>query len=623
MQKKLLVILWLGWFNVAAHAQSSAFTYQGRLNLAGTPATGLFDLQFSLFNAPTAGTQYGLTITNLAAPVTNGLFTATLDFGGAVFSGSGRWLEIAVHGPGDTNYTTLTPRQALTSTPYAIRAANFSGTLAATNLTGKLPDAQLSTNVALLNSNAVFTGSVTASNFNGSGYGLLNLPATSLTGTVPDARLSTNIARLNSNAIFAGSLTATQFNGNGTGLTNVPGRIFEVIPTAANIQALANTGYLATNATAAVVVTLPATANIRVGETVRVSGSGAGGWVVAQNAGQVILVGTLLDSLGQNWTLRDSSRAWRGVAASADGSKLVAVVNAGNIYTSTDYGVNWSPRATVQNWRAVASSGDGVKLVAVVNGSFAYNSADSGVSWTARSPAVNWTSVAASLDGAKFVACAGSGLIYTSTDSGGSWTARTVGNANWVAVASSANGTNLVAALQGGQLYTSSNAGGTWVPRDSNRSWIALASSADGSRLAAAVNPGGLIYVSTDFGASWIATSAPSASWTALAAAADGAQLAAVFHLGGLYLSEGSGLTWVQRAGLPSSVGWTGVAMSSDASTLVAVGNPSQIYVSSQATTTTGAAGSLRGARLSAVELIHCGNGVFMPITSQGTIRAQ
>ncbi|MBP9901512.1 MAG: hypothetical protein KBH45_08640 [Verrucomicrobia bacterium] len=623
MHKKLLTVLWLGWLSVAAHAQSTnAFTYQGRLNLGGTPATGQFDLQFSLFDAATAGIQYGITQTNLAAPVTNGLFTATLDFGSAVFSGNPRWLEIAVHGPGDTNYTTLTPRQALTPTPYAIRAANFSGSFAATNLTGKIPDTQLSTNVALLSSNAIFARSVTASNFNGSGYGLINLPAASLTGTVPDARLSANIARLNNNANFAGSITATQFNGNGKGLTNVPGRIFEVIPTATNIQALANTGYLATNPTRAVVVTLPITANIRVGETVRVSGSGAGGWVVAQNAGQSILIGTLLDSLGQNWTLRDSSRAWRGVASSADGSKLLAAANGGFIYTSTDYGMNWTARDSSRNWRAVASSGDGVKLAAAVNGGFIYTSTDSGTNWTPRFGSVNWSSIASSLNGAQLVASFAGGQLYTSSDSGTNWTQRTPGNLNWASVASSDNGVNLVAAIQGGQLYTSSNSGTNWTPRESNRNWISVASSGDGSRLVAAEN-GGAIYVSTDFGTNWFATSALNLAWTSVTSSADGAQMAAVYNLGGRYLSEDSGLSWVQRLPLPNTVSWTAVTMSSDASTLVAVGNPSQIYVSSQATTTTGTAGSLRGARLAAVELIHCGNGVFMPISNQGTIRAK
>src|SRR5260370_42513143 len=35
------------------------------------------------------------------------------------------------------------------------------------------------------------------------------------------------------------------------------------------------------------------------------------------------------------WTPRDSNREWVSVASSADGSKLVAVVQGGQIYTST------------------------------------------------------------------------------------------------------------------------------------------------------------------------------------------------------------------------------------------------------------------------------------------------
>ena len=607
---------------MAAHAQSSTFTYQGRLNLVGTPATGLFDLQFRLFDAATAGTQNGTTITNLAVPVTNGLFTATLDFGDAVFSGSARWLEIAVHGPDDTNYTTLTLRQALTSTPYAIRAANYSGTLAATNLTGKIPDAQLSTNVALLNSNAVFTGSVTASNFNGNGYGLLNLPATSLTGTIPDARLSTNIARLNTNTIFAGNLTAAQFIGNGNGLTNVPGRIFEVIPTGANIQALANTGYLATNAVAAVIVTLPATANIRVGETVRVSGSGAGGWIVAQNANQSILIGNLLSTVGVNWITNGSALIWKAIASASDGRKLVAATSgaSGQIYTSVNYGATWSPQQVLGNISAVASSADGTKLVAVVNGGFIHTSINGGTNWTTRAVSRNWTGVAASLDGARLVASSTAG-IFISIDSGVTWpVGASIGAAS---CASSANGSNLVATVQGGQIYVSSNAGASWINRENNRSWTCVASSADGSVLVAGANTSGFLYTSTDFGTSWVPGTV-GLNWAGVACSADGARMIAVANGSGVYVSLDSGVTWLLRANLPTGgIIYTGAASSSDGSTMAAVANANGIFVSSKATTTVGVTGSLLGARLSAVELIHCGNGVFMPVSSQGTIRAQ
>ncbi len=56
------------------------------------------------------------------------------------------------------------------------------------------------------------------------------------------------------------------------------------------------------------------------------------------------------------------------VASSADGTKLVAVVQNGQIYTSTDSGFTWTPRDSDRNWKSVASSSDGTKLVAGVDG---------------------------------------------------------------------------------------------------------------------------------------------------------------------------------------------------------------------------------------------------------------
>jgi hypothetical protein len=121
--------------------------------------------------------------------------------------------------------------------------------LAATNLTGTFADARLSTNVALLSAPQAFTGAnrfagaVTLTNaantvagvFAGNGTGLTNLAATNLTGTVADARLSTNVAQLSANQAFTGAnrfagvgvLTnaantlAGTLSGNGGGLTNL------------------------------------------------------------------------------------------------------------------------------------------------------------------------------------------------------------------------------------------------------------------------------------------------------------------------------------------------------------------------------------------------------------------
>ncbi|MGA2541300.1 MAG: tail fiber domain-containing protein [Verrucomicrobiota bacterium] len=107
---------------VQAAAQSTAFTYQGRLFVGDLPANGLYDLQFTNYDAATTGTALGGFNTN-ALPVTNGLFTVTLDFG-AVFDGTARWLEISERTNGTGAFATLAPRQLLAAAPYATYAAS-------------------------------------------------------------------------------------------------------------------------------------------------------------------------------------------------------------------------------------------------------------------------------------------------------------------------------------------------------------------------------------------------------------------------------------------------------------------------------------------------------------------
>lgn len=110
-----------------AHAApvGSAFTYQGVVEKNNLSINGPCSLRFTLYDSPTNGLQVGAPNPNtLAVTPTNGLFTVTLDFGASAFDGNARWLEIAVQGPGDVGYTTLTPRQPVTPVPYALYALN-------------------------------------------------------------------------------------------------------------------------------------------------------------------------------------------------------------------------------------------------------------------------------------------------------------------------------------------------------------------------------------------------------------------------------------------------------------------------------------------------------------------
>jgi hypothetical protein len=105
-------------------AQGTAFTYQGRLNDGAASANGLYDFKFVLFDSINPNSDFVGPITNSAVNVSNGLFTVVLDFGEDVFRGHPNFfLEIWVRPTGaSTDFFTLTPRQHITPTPYAIHA---------------------------------------------------------------------------------------------------------------------------------------------------------------------------------------------------------------------------------------------------------------------------------------------------------------------------------------------------------------------------------------------------------------------------------------------------------------------------------------------------------------------
>jgi hypothetical protein len=631
VKSKLLVVWGVLVSTLGVLAQSSTFTYQGQLSSNGVAATGLFDARFTLYDAATVGNQIGSPVTVGTLGVTNGLFTTELTYGAAAFDGNSRWLEIGVRPSGSpSNYTTLAPRQALTATPYAVRAISVSGGLATTNLTGKINDTNLSANVALLTNNATFTRSVTASNFIGSGLSVTNIPATNLIGTLPDARLSPNVAFLNtSNTAFLGSVSATNFYGEGRGLTNVPGRIFEFVPTAGSINpSYANYGYVATSDSTPVVITLPVNGQLTNGNVIRVSGIGAAGWIIAQNTNQTILVANLLNNVGVGWTTNGTAFNWKAIASSVDGRRMVAVVNNGFIYTSTNYGATWGQQANSQSraWTSVASSADGLRLVACVNAGQIYTSVNAGTNWAPQGIARNWTGIASSLDGNRIVAAAASSGIYVSTDGGTNWpgSPNLSGAVSWTGVASSGNGSNIMATALSQQIYISNNGGaaGSWTNRETARLWTCIATSTDGSVVTAGVGTSGFIYTSTDFGATWVPNTT-ALNWAGIACSADGGRMIAVANSGGVYVSQDMGANWQIRSTLPTGLTYTGAACSGDGTTLAAVANASGIFVSSKTSTTPGTAGQLIGARLAAVELQYVGNGVFIPLSYVGNIRVK
>lgn len=171
----------------AVAAQSTAFTYQGKLLDGGAPANGTYEMQFTLWNSAANGTQIGGVVGNSNVTVTQGIFTVPIDFGFialAIDLQGLKYLEISVRSNSADPFTILTPRQLVTSAPYAtIASAAQSASIATT-----------ATNAG----NADNLGGVPASSYlqaNGNGSGLSNLNASSLTsGIIPSGRYGIDVA---------------------------------------------------------------------------------------------------------------------------------------------------------------------------------------------------------------------------------------------------------------------------------------------------------------------------------------------------------------------------------------------------------------------------------------------
>ena len=179
IKKNNLTAIWLILlFSSAAttFAQTTVFTYQGKLTDNGTPQS-IYEMQFKLFGSPGGNDQIGGTITNPNVTVVQGVFTVQLNFdlGASAFPGADRYLEISVRRSSAESYVTLNPRQQITSSPYSIRtlsAAQADVALDANKL-GGVPASDYVTTSSVGNSFIKNSTTQQTANFNVSGNGTL------------------------------------------------------------------------------------------------------------------------------------------------------------------------------------------------------------------------------------------------------------------------------------------------------------------------------------------------------------------------------------------------------------------------------------------------------------------
>jgi hypothetical protein len=106
---------------IPATPVGTAFTYQGRLDVSGNPATGNYDIRFELFDVATEGNSVGEQIWKYNIPIEDGLFSVDVDFGTGIFNGDTRWLEFWVKTAGSSGRPLIMkPRQRIRPAPYAL-----------------------------------------------------------------------------------------------------------------------------------------------------------------------------------------------------------------------------------------------------------------------------------------------------------------------------------------------------------------------------------------------------------------------------------------------------------------------------------------------------------------------
>jgi hypothetical protein len=186
----------------AQTVQGTSFTYQGRLTEAGALASGPYDFQFVLYDAPVDGGQVGPTVALEDVVVTEGLFTVSLDFG-AVFGSEKRWLELGVRLGADTGaYTPILPRQELAPGPSAI----FSTAAGDSSQLGGVPASQFvqTDDPRMTDARDPLPGS----------------PDYVQNGTVPQPGVSFNVAGSGAASVLD---AATQYNLGGVRILSSPG----------------------------------------------------------------------------------------------------------------------------------------------------------------------------------------------------------------------------------------------------------------------------------------------------------------------------------------------------------------------------------------------------------------
>ncbi len=409
-----------GWWLAAspAFAQSSAFTYQGRLNDGAQPANGCYDLVFALFTSSDGGTQVGGWVTNTATPVSGGLFTVMLDFGPSAFLSSDRWLQLGVRTNGDGAVIPLLPRQHVSPAPYTLHAlgCDTAGNAITANavLNGVYTTNRYADPIWIT---SVSAGKITG-NIAGNAAGFLGnlsgevVGAQGATVIVSDAVTTPKIANgaVTTSKLATGAVTEGNISAVGLLVPNLNADLLDGLHATSFAQTGAgpeskNVGVCNTTGTAAVWDSATtAWSQVSLGGTSSgLIGSG-GNIAFANNAGKA----AVWSMTAKTWTQVDLGNGFAGLA----GSK-------GNFVVANNGGKAAAWRSTTRIWSQVAL-GSAYGGLAASGGSFVVaNSGGNAAAWNEATG--TWTTVTLGNAFGDIAASAGNFVVVNNSGTAAAW----------------------------------------------------------------------------------------------------------------------------------------------------------------------------------------------------------
>lgn len=288
---------------------------------------------------------------------------------------------------------------------------------------------------------------------------------------------------------------------------------------------------------------------------------------------------------------------WLAVSLSTNGRYQSAITESGNVYVSNTYGTT---RDVVFNigestGNSIAVSFTGMHQT-ISNGHGIFVSEDYGQTWTKTySDGTSTIFVSISLNGQyqTMVSCGDN--VYISNDYGVTWRKPLDENSDLyqsieafptAGIALSYNGMYQTIVTE--HIYISGDYGQSWKNVGSenefdDRNWQSIAMSSDG-KFQSAIENGGDIYVSNDFGNTWVFVndySVMDKTWSHISISATGQYQTALEQNGNIYTSIDYGITWsMVTDSTVAQKNWQWVSISSDGLYQTAVEYDGSIYMS-------------------------------------------